>query len=67
MVLQAGAARQALDRQPEKAREPLLSVEATGRAAMSELRRLVAKPALRKVDDQHLATVHDAGDVDRAF
>ena len=42
MVLQAGAARQALDRQPEKAREPLLSVEATGRAAMSELRRLVA-------------------------
>jgi signal transduction histidine kinase len=42
MVLQAGAARQALDRQPEKAREPLLSVEATGRGAMSELRRLVA-------------------------
>ena len=42
MVLQAGAARQALDRQPEKAREPLLSVEATGRTAMSELRRLVA-------------------------
>ena len=42
MVLQAGAARQALDRQPEKAREPLLSVEATGRSAMSELRRLVA-------------------------
>jgi signal transduction histidine kinase len=42
MVLQAGAARQALDRQPGKAREPLLSVEATGRSAMSELRRLVA-------------------------
>jgi signal transduction histidine kinase len=42
MVLQAGAARQALDQQPEKAREPLLSVEATGRSAMSELRRLVS-------------------------
>lgn len=42
MVLQAGAARQALDRQPVKARESLLSVESTGRAAMSELRRLVA-------------------------
>jgi signal transduction histidine kinase len=42
MVLQAGAARQALERQPEKARAPLLSVEATGRTAMSELRRLVA-------------------------
>jgi signal transduction histidine kinase len=42
MVLQAGAARQALDREPEKARAPLLSVEATGRGAMSELRRLVS-------------------------
>ncbi len=54
MVLQAGAARQALDRQPEKAREPLLSVEATGRAAMSELRRLVSM--LRQPgDDEQLA------------
>ena len=50
MVLQAGAARQALDRQPEKAREPLLSVEATGRSAMSELRRLVAM--LRQPGDE---------------
>jgi len=50
MVLQAGAARQALDRQPEKAREPLLSVEATGRSAMSELRRLVAM--LRQPEDE---------------
>jgi signal transduction histidine kinase len=54
MVLQAGAARQALDRQPEKAREPLLSIEATGRTAMSELRRLVAM--LRQPgDDEQLA------------
>ncbi|HEV2030188.1 MAG TPA: sensor histidine kinase [Candidatus Dormibacteraeota bacterium] len=63
MVLQAGAARQALERQPEKARAPLLSVEATGRTAMSELRRLVGmlrqpgdedqlapQPSLRHVD-----------------
>lgn len=50
MVLQAGAARQALDRQPEKAREPLLSVEATGRTAMSELRRLVGM--LRQPGDE---------------
>ena len=50
MVLQAGAARQALDRQPDKAREPLLSVESTGRSAMSELRRLVAM--LRQPGDE---------------
>jgi len=50
MVLQAGAARQALDRQPDKAREPLLSVEATGRSAMSDLRRLVAM--LRQPEDE---------------
>lgn len=50
MVLQAGAARQALDRQPDKARGPLLSVEATGRTAMSELRRLVAM--LRQPGDE---------------
>ena len=49
MVLQAGAARQALDHHPEKARAPLLSVEATGRAAMSELRRLLS--VLRQPDE----------------
>lgn len=46
MVLQAGAARQALDLQPERARESLRSVEATGRTAMSELRRMLG--VLRK-------------------
>lgn len=46
MVLQAGAARQAFDLQPEKARASLLSVEATGRTAMSELRRMLG--VLRK-------------------
>ena len=73
MVLQAGAARQALDRQPEKAREPMLSVEATGRSAMSELRRLVAmlrqpgedeelspQPSLRELDFL-IARMREAG------
>ena len=73
MVLQAGAARQALDAHPEKAREPLLSVEATGRAAMSELRRLVAmlrqpdqvdelapRPSLRNLEPL-IAHVREAG------
>lgn len=50
MVLQAGAARQALEREPQKARAPLLSVEATGRSAMSELRRLVGM--LRQPGDE---------------
>jgi len=49
MVLQAGAARQAFDLQPEKARESLLSVETTGRAAMFELRRMLG--ILRKPGD----------------
>jgi signal transduction histidine kinase len=52
MVLQAGAARQALDWQPEKARDPLLSVEATGRTAMVELRRLVAMLRQPGQDDE---------------
>jgi signal transduction histidine kinase len=73
MVLQAGAARHALDTHPEKARAPLLSVEATGRGAMSELRRLVAMvrqpgdedelappPSLRHLD-LLLAPVREAG------
>jgi signal transduction histidine kinase len=50
MVLQAGAARQWLDRSPERAQEPLLSLEATGRGAMTEMRRLLA--VLRKPDPE---------------
>src|SRR6202049_699637 len=41
MVLQAGAARQVLDWQPERARPPLVAIEATGREAMGELRRML--------------------------
>jgi signal transduction histidine kinase len=63
MVLQAGAARQALDWQPGRARQPLLAIEATGREAMGELRRMLTvlrdhseigelapQPSLRQLD-----------------
>jgi signal transduction histidine kinase len=41
MVLQAGAARQALDARPDRAREALVAAETTGRETLSELRRLL--------------------------
>jgi signal transduction histidine kinase len=41
MVIQAGAARKVLEASPVQAREALLSVEASGRAAMTELRHVM--------------------------
>jgi signal transduction histidine kinase len=41
MTVQAGAARLLLDEQPERAREPIVAVEETGRQALAELRRLL--------------------------
>ncbi|GAA0457133.1 two-component sensor histidine kinase [Actinoplanes capillaceus] len=41
MVIQAGAARKVLDSSPEQTREALLTIEAGGRAAMTELRHVM--------------------------
>ena len=41
MTIQAGAARLLLDEGPERAEEPLLRVEETGRETLSEMRRLL--------------------------
>jgi signal transduction histidine kinase len=41
MTVQAGAARLLLEEDPQRAREPLLSVEETGRQALTEMRRLL--------------------------
>jgi signal transduction histidine kinase len=41
MIVQAGAARQVLAADPAEAREALLAVESSGRAAMTELRHLL--------------------------
>jgi signal transduction histidine kinase len=49
MTLQAGAARQALDVHPQRARQQLLGIESTGREAMVEMRRLLG--LLREATD----------------
>ena len=50
MTLQAGAARQALDVHPHRARQQLLGIESTGREAMVEMRRLLG--LLREAPDE---------------
>jgi signal transduction histidine kinase len=49
MVIQTGGARQQLRHEPERARNSILTVERTGREALTDLRRLLGM--LRKDDD----------------
>jgi signal transduction histidine kinase len=53
MVVQAGAAEQVLAGDPERARAPLQSIQATGRQTVVELRRLLG---ILREGDQQLAT-----------
>ncbi|MDP9869734.1 MULTISPECIES: sensor histidine kinase [Streptosporangium] len=41
MVIQAGAARKVMDMRPEQSKEALIAIEASGRAAMAELRNVM--------------------------
>lgn len=58
MVVQAGAARRVLDSDPERTREALLSVEATGRQALAEMRRLLG---VLRADPDSLALAPQPG------
>lgn len=49
MVVQAGAARRILERDPERAGEAMATIEATGREALTEMRRVLG--VLRSDDD----------------
>jgi signal transduction histidine kinase len=53
MVVQAGAAEQVLGSDPERAREPLRHIQATGRQTVVELRRLLG---ILRQGDHELAT-----------
>jgi signal transduction histidine kinase len=52
MTVQAGAARLLLSEDPGRAREPILSVEQTGRRALGELRRLLG---MLRADDKEVS------------
>jgi signal transduction histidine kinase len=51
MVLNSGAARQLVDNEPEKAKSTLVSVEAAGRQALAELRRMLGVLRGRSEDE----------------
>jgi signal transduction histidine kinase len=53
MVVTAGAARRVMKRDPDAAREAMVSIETTGRQALDEMRRLLG--VLRRDDHESLA------------
>ena len=53
MVVQAGAARRSVDRNPDAAKEAMVAIEQTGRQALDEMRRLLG--VLRRDGDESLA------------
>jgi len=59
MVVQAGAARQVMYSSPEQATDALLSVESTGREAMTELRNMLG--ALHSLDEWAVGGNRDEG------
>jgi signal transduction histidine kinase len=63
MTVQAGAARLLLGEDPERAREPLLSVERTGRQALADMRRLVG---ILRHDGEGLELAPQPGTADMA-
>lgn len=63
MVVQAGAARKVMQKAPDEAREALLAVEASGRAAMNELRHVMG---LLTNDSEHADGAQAAGAPDLA-
>jgi signal transduction histidine kinase len=69
MVVQAGAARHNLARNPGRAEEAITEVEATGRASLAELRRLLG--VLRQPDEGAALApqpgLHDLGELVEGF
>ena len=55
MVVQAGAARRVLDKNPAQAAEAMASIEAVGRQSLNEMRRLLG--VLRRDDDRSFGRV----------